>query len=164
MLQLEPGMMIWTWVTFIFLFFVLAKVAWKPLLKAVNQREKKINDSLKKTEKAKEEAEELMEKQQKMLAGAREDIQKMLNENKEAAEKIKNEIVEKAKGEAEKLHQRARANIERETDAAIIKLKKQVANLAIQAASKLIQENLDEKKHRNLIDNYIKDLDRVNKN
>ena len=142
----------------------MAKVAWKPLLEAVNQREKNINDSLKKTEEAKAEAEELMEKQQKMLAGAQEDIQKMLEENKEVAEKMKNEIVEKAKGEAEKLHHRAQANIERETDAAIIKLKKQVADLAIQAASKLIQENLDEKKHRNLIDKYIKDLDQINKN
>jgi F-type H+-transporting ATPase subunit b len=164
MLQLEPGMMIWTWVTFLFLFFVLAKVAWKPLLKAVNQREKNINDSLKKAEQVKAEAEELMEKQQKMLVVAQEDIRKVLKENKETAEKIKIEIVEKAKVEAEKLHQRAQTDIERETDAAIIKLKKQVADLAIQAASKLIRENLDEQKHRNLIDNYIKDLDQINKN
>ena len=164
MLQLEPGMMIWTWVTFLFLFFVLAKIAWKPLLKAVNQREKTIADSLKKADEAQTEAEKYLEEQRKLLEGAQEEIQKMLKENREMAEKMKNEIVDSAREEARKLHERARADIERESEAAILELKKQVADLAVQAASFLIQEKLDAQKHRNLIDNYIKDLERIDKN
>jgi len=164
MLQLEPGMMIWTWVTFLFLFFVLAKIAWKPLLKAVNQREKTIADSLKKADEAQTEAEKYLEEQRKLLEGAQEEIQKMLKENREMAEKMKNEIVDSAREEARKLHERARVDIERESEAAILELKKQVADLAVQAASFLIQEKLDAQKHRNLIDNYIKDLERIDKN
>jgi F-type H+-transporting ATPase subunit b len=164
MLQLEPGMMIWTWVTFLFLFFVLAKIAWKPLLKAVNQREKTIADSLKKADDAQTEAEKYLEEQRKLLEGAQDEIQKMLKENREMAEKMKNEIMDSAREEARKLHERARADIERESEAAILELKKQVADLAIQATSFLIQEKLDAQKHRNLIDNYIKDLERIDKN
>ncbi|MCK4892921.1 MAG: F0F1 ATP synthase subunit B, partial [Calditrichia bacterium] len=74
------------------------------------------------------------------------------------------EMIEKAKSETQKLHERARTDIERETDAAIVELKKQVADLAIQAASRLIQENLDTKKHHELINNYIKELDNLDKN
>jgi F-type H+-transporting ATPase subunit b len=164
MLQLEPGMMIWTWLTFLFLFLVLAKVAWKPLLKMVNQREKTIADSLKKADDARTEGEKFLEEQQKLLAGAQEEIQKMLKENREMAEKIKSEIVDRAREEARKLHERAKADIERESEAAILELKKQVADLAIQAASFLIQEKLDAQKHRSLIDNYLNDLERIDKN
>jgi len=164
MLQLEPGMMIWTWVTFFFLFIVLAKIAWKPLLTIVEKREKTISDSLKKAEDAQTQAQKMMEEQQQKLANAQNDIQKMMKENKDLAEKMKNDLIEKAKLESQKLHDRARADIERQTESAILELKKQVADLAIQAASRLIQENLDAKKHHDLIDGYIKDLDDLKKN
>lgn len=164
MLQLEPGMMIWTWVTFLVLFLVLRKVAWKPLLSVVNKREKSISDALKKAEDAKTEAEKMLEEHEKKLAQAQHEIQEMMKRNKELAEKIKTEMVENAKSEAQKLRDRAHADIERETESAISELKKQVADLAIQAASKLIQQNLDADKHRNLINDYIKDLDNLGKN
>jgi F-type H+-transporting ATPase subunit b len=164
MLQLEPGMMIWTWATFIVLFLVLAKVAWKPLLSAVEEREKTIADSLRKAEEARTEAQQLLEKHQKMMEDAHAEIQKMLQENKQLAAKMKEEIIAKAKAEAEKLRQRAEADIEREKEAAILELKSQVADIAIQAASRLIQESLDDQKHRGLIDQYIKELDKLEKN
>ena len=164
MLQLEPGIMIWTWITFFALFFILARVAWKPLLAAVNKREKSISESLKKAELAKSEAEKFLEEHDKRLTEAQDEIQKMMKKNKDLAEKIKEEMIEKAKSETQKLHERARTDIEQETDAAIVELKKQVADLAIQAASRLIQENLDTKKHHELINNYIKELDNLDKN
>lgn len=164
MLQLEPGMMIWTWITFFILFLILLRVAWKPLLTAVENREKSISDSLRKAEEAKSEAQKLLDEQQNQLRTTQEDIQKMMKESKELAEKIKTEMLEKARAEAQKLQQRAREDIVRETEAAILQLKKQVADIAIQAASRLIQENLDEKKHRDLVDNYIKELDQLRKN
>ena len=164
MLQLEPGMMIWTWVTFVVLFFVLAKVAWKPILAAVEEREKGIKDSIQRAEDAKNEAQRLLEEQEQKIAGAQEEIQKMISESKDLAEKMKSEIVEKARQEAQKLREKAHADIEREKDAAIIELKKQVADLSIGIASKLMQENLDVKKHHKIIDGYIDELDQLNKN
>ncbi len=164
MLQLEPGMMIWTWVTFIVLFAVLAKVAWKPILAAVNQREETISDSLRKAEDAKLQAEKLLEEHREMMDNAQDEIQKLLKENKEAAEKMKNDIVENARKEAEKIRERAHIDIEREKDAAIAELKGQVADLVVQATSRLIREDLDNQKHRNLINDYIKELDQLDKN
>lgn len=164
MLQLEPGMMIWTWVTFFVLLVVLSRVAWKPLLSAVENREKSIADSLKKAEEASADAQKLLEEQQRNVQTAQESIQKMMKENKDLAEKIKNEMLERARAEAQKLQQRAKEEIERETEAAILKLKTQVADLAIQAASRLLQENLNNKKQRDLIDLYIKELDQLDKN
>jgi F-type H+-transporting ATPase subunit b len=164
MLQLEPGMMIWTWVTFFFLFLILARVAWKPLLSAVDQREKTISESLQKAEAAKSEAQQLLEEQDKKLSEAQDEIQKMMKQNKEMAEKTRNEMIENAKDQVQKLHQRAQADIARETEAAVLELKKQVADLAIQAASRLIQEKIDAEKHRSLIDQYIRELENFDKN
>ena len=164
MLQLEPGMMIWTWITFIVLFIVLTKIAWKPLLAMVEKRENTISDALKKAEDAQAEAQRLLEEQQKKLENAQNEMQQMMKENKSLAEKMKNDIVEKAKNEAKKMHDRALADIERETDAAILELKKQVADLTIQATSHLLQEKLDARKHSELIDNYISELDKMKKN
>ncbi len=164
MLQLEPGMMIWTWITFFVLFILLARIAWKPLLSVVNQREKTIGDSLKKAEEAKSEAEKVLEEQEKKFADAQQEIQNLMKQSKTFAEKMKNEIIENAKAEAQKLQEKARADIEREKDSAIIELRKEVADLAVHAASKLIQQNLDAEKHRNLIDSYIKELDNLKKN
>jgi len=163
MLQLEPGMMIWTWVTFFVLFILLARIAWKPLLSAVDQREKSIGDSLKKAEEAKSEAEKMLEEQEKKLTDAQQEIQDMMKRNKEIAEKMKIDIIEKAREEAQKMYDRAHADIERETESAIVELKKQVADLAIQAASQLIQQNIDSDKNRKLIDGYINELDNLRK-
>jgi F-type H+-transporting ATPase subunit b len=164
MFQLEPGIMIWTWVTFFVLFGLLIKVAWKPILSVVEQREKRIQDSLQRAEQAQSEHQRLLQEQQKIFADSEEQIQKMLKENREIAENLKNGIIENAKKEAEKIHRETQQIILREKEAAITELKKQVTDLAIQVASKLMQENMDEKKHRNLVDSYIKDIDRLEKN
>lgn len=164
MLQLEPGMMIWTWVTFFVLFAVLLKVAWKPLLGMVDQREKTVEDAIRRAEEARNEAEQLLEKHQEMMEKTQDEVQKMLQDNKQVAEKMRNEIVQKARSEAQRLQERARQDIEREKEAAIIELRKQVADLSIYAASRLIRENLDDQKQRSLIDQYIKDLDQMEKN
>ena len=98
------------------------------------------------------------------MVETQEQIQKLLQENKDVAEKIKNEIIEKARVESKKLHDKAQGDIEREKEAAIIELKKQVADLAIQAASRLIQVNMDSEKQRDLVNTYIKELDQLDKN
>ncbi|GAB4329779.1 MAG: F0F1 ATP synthase subunit B [Calditrichia bacterium] len=164
MLQLEPGMMIWTWVTFAVLFFVLAKVAWKPLTQAIEERENSISESLRKAEEANAKAQAQLEQQEKQLAETQLQIQKMLQESKEMAEKMKSEIVESGRQEAARLRERAQAEIAREKEAAIQELRGQVADLTIAAASRLISAELDDKKHRDLINQYIKEMDRLEKN
>ncbi|NOX36170.1 MAG: F0F1 ATP synthase subunit B [Calditrichaeota bacterium] len=155
MLKLEPGMLIWTWVTFLFLLLVLRKLAWKPLLGAVEERERTIAESLKRANEAREEAERLLEEQQKKFARTQEEIQAMLKENKELAQKMRDEIIAQARADASKLIERAKQDIEKERQMAMQALKEEVANMVVYATARLIQSQLDEKKHREIIDQYI---------
>ncbi len=165
MLKLEPGMLIWTWVTFLFLLLVLRKLAWKPLLGAVEARERTIAASLKRANEAREEAERLLEEQQKRFAQTQEEIQALLKENKELAQKMRDEIIAQARADAGKLIERAKKDIEKERQMAMLALKEEVANMVVYATARLIQTQLDEQKHREIIDQYIESLgDSSNKN
>ncbi|RMF60016.1 MAG: ATP synthase F0 subunit B [Calditrichaeota bacterium] len=155
MLQLDPGMMIWTWVTFLVLLLVLRKVAWKPLLKAVEEREQQISESLRRAVEAREEAEKLLFEQQEKLAAAQEEVQQMIKESKAMAEKMRQDILEKAHQDAEKLVERAKADIERQRMQMINALRQEVANLVVDTTSKLVGVVVDEKKHRQIIDEAI---------
>jgi len=164
MLQLEPGMIIWTWVTFFVLLFILKKVGWGPLLGVVEERESLISESLKRAEEARAEAEKSLELQQKQLAQTQQEVQSMLRESKELAEKMRTEIVTRAREDAGKMIERAKSDIEKERQAAMLSLKKEVADLVIGAASNLFREAIDEKKHRQLIDESIKNFGKELKN
>jgi len=159
MLQLEPGMIIWTWATFIALMVLLHRVAWKPLVAKIEERDNAIAEGLKKAEQARDEAETLLKEQKEKLAKTHEEVKAMLEDSKKSAENTRRELVDQAKEEADKIIERGKADFERERHDAVSKMKKDISNLVVQAASKLIGMNLDEKKHQELIDDSIKKLD-----
>ena len=158
MLDINPGLIIWTWVTFIALAVVLRKFAWKPLLEALHQREEHVRSSIERAEQAKQDAERLLEENRKHLARAEEESHRILNEGRALGEKLKSEIVEKANQQSRKMIDQAKLEIERDKEAALAQLRGEVANLAIQAAGKILDETLDETKHRKIVDNYLRDL------
>ena len=162
MLELNPGMMIWTWITFGALAFVLYRVAWKPLLSAVENREKHIHDSIQKAEDARAGAEKALAEQEKKLASAHEDIQKMLKESKEIAEKTRQSLIEQAREDASKLVERAKADIEKERQAVITSLKQEVADLVVDATSKLVGVVVDKSRHQQIIDESIANFGQKN--
>jgi len=96
MLELDPGVIGWAWVTFGVLLFLLYKLAWKPILSTIDKREKTIQDSLDNAEKAHKDAQSLLEKHEQMIKKAEEEAQKLIKENREAAEKSRQEIVQQA--------------------------------------------------------------------
>jgi F-type H+-transporting ATPase subunit b len=160
MLQLEPGMIIWTWATFIVLMVLLYKVAWKPLVAMIDERDRAIAEGLKKAEQAREEAESLMQEQKDKLAETHEEVKAMLEASKKTAENTKTELINQARDEANRIVERGKADLERERLDAISKMKKDISGLVVQAASKLIGMNLDEKKHQELIEESIRKLDK----
>ena len=97
MLEINPGLILWTIVTFIILLVVLRAVAWKPLLGALTAREEKIRTSLQRTEQAQQEAEKLLKENKHQLAQAEEQSQRVIKEGREMGERLKAEIMEKAK-------------------------------------------------------------------
>jgi len=156
LVQLDPGLFIWTIITFLVLFFALAKFAWKPLLKMLKDREDMIRDSLDDAEKAKVELERLSEESEAIMAKARSEAQSILAEGKTAAEKVKDDIIAKSKEQANKIREDAGNQIQVEKDKAISEIKEEVVNLTLSVAEKLIQKNLSDADNKSLIEASLK--------
>ena len=156
LVQLDPGLFVWTILTFLLLVFVLAKFAWKPLLKMLQDREDMIRSSLEDAEKAKSELERLNEESEAIMAKARSEAQSILADGKAAAEKVKDDIIAKSKEQANKIREDAGNQIQVEKDKAISEIKKEVVNLTLSVAEKLIQKNLSDADNKSLIEESLK--------
>ena len=156
LVQLDPGLFVWTILTFLLLVFVLAKFAWKPLLKMIQDREDMIRSSLEDAEKAKSELERLNEESEAIMAKARSEAQSILADGKAAAEKVKDGIIAKSKEQANKIREDAGNQIQVEKDKAISEIKEEVVNLTLSVAEKLIQKNLSDADNKSLIEESLK--------
>jgi F-type H+-transporting ATPase subunit b len=158
LLDVNPGLIIWTIVTFLILVFILKKVAWKPILSALDQREKDIKDSLEKAEKAKEDAQRILDENQATLAKAEEESKKIIEQSRSYAENLKEQMLKESKEQSKKLIEDAAEEIDRRKDSAFEELKDQVAKIAVNAAEKIMKQNLDAEKNKHIVDNYLKDV------
>jgi len=158
MLEINPGLILWTLIIFVALVLILKKVAWKPILDALHKREHDIHDAITNAEKAHKEAEKLLAEHRAQLARINEESSKLLKEARDTAEQSKNMILQQANVSARQMIEQAKNEIERDKEAALLSLRKEVASLAIQAAGKILDESLDEEKHRKLVDNFITTL------
>ena len=156
LVQLDPGLFVWTILTFLLLVFVLAKFAWKPLLKMLQDREDMVRSSIEDAEKAKSELERLNEESEAIMAKARSEAQSILADGKAAAEKVKDDIIAKSKEQANKMREDAGNQIQVEKDKAISEIKKEVVNLTLSVAEKLIQKNLSDADNKSLIEESLK--------
>jgi len=157
-LDINPGVIFWTTITFILLILLLYKTAWNPILTALNTREQMIKDSLEKATIAKEEAEKMIAENQSNIAKAEEEARKIIAQGREYSEKLKEQILNESKVEAKKIVDAASQEIDRKNREAFGKLKEQIADIAIQAAEKIILENLDKEKQSKIISKYIEDI------
>lgn len=160
MLEINPGLILWTIITFLIVLAILRGTAWKPLIGALTAREEKIRSSLADAERAQQNAQKLLEENRRQLAAAEEHSQRIIKEGRDMAERIKAEILEKANTAANQTIAQAREEIQREKEAALTQLRSEVADLAILAAGKLLDANLDTAKQRALVDTVINDLNK----
>jgi F-type H+-transporting ATPase subunit b len=158
LLDVNPGLIIWTIVTFLILLFILKKVAWKPILSALDQREKDIKDSLEKAEKAKEDAQRILDENQANLAKAEEESKKIIEQSRSYAENLKEQMLKESKEQSKKIIEDAAEEIDRKKDSAFEELKDQVAKIAVNAAEKIMKQNLDVGKNKHIVDSYLKDV------
>lgn len=158
MLDPNPGLMIWTFITFMALMVVLGKFAWKPLLEALRKREEHVRTSIERAEQARQDAERILEENRKQLANAEREAQRILTEGRALGDKLKHEIVEQANQQSRRMVDQAKQEIDRDKEAALSQLRNEVASLAISAAEKILDETLDEQKQRKLVDTYLKGL------
>lgn len=158
------GTVFWTTLIFFMLLVLLWKYAWGPIMKAVKAREDTINNALDAAEKAREEMKVLQADNEIILRKAREERDKILRDARVAYERMMAEAKEKSQSESDALVRRARELIEREKVSAITEVKREVARLAIEVASKVMGETLkSDTEQQKLIERYIKEIE-ANKN
>tara|TARA_B100000073_G_scaffold284396_1_gene245668 strand:+ start:48 stop:617 length:570 start_codon:yes stop_codon:yes gene_type:complete len=158
LVKLDPGLFIWTILTFLLLCFALAKFAWKPLLKALESRENDIHSSIEDAKKAKNELENLNQEAGKIIAEARSKAQEIRVEAKTSAEKIRSDVQVKAKEDAKKIRDEAKIQIELEKNKAISEIQKEVVTLSMSVAEKVIRRNLSLEDNQEIINKSIEDL------
>ncbi len=160
---LKPDVtLLWaTLVVFSLFALVLAKYAWGPLLTIVDEREKSIREQVDSAERAAAEGRDLLARHQELLRKAGRDREELLARTAKEAEALHSDLLGKASAEAEALIARAREQMQREKDQALAQLRVQVADLAVEAASRIVRASLTDEAQRRLVDEYISSLPRA---
>jgi len=151
----DIGLVFWNTVAFLVLLIVLGKFAWKPILKAINDRESGIEEALLKADKMKAEIATMQSENEALLAKAREERATLIKEAKEASDKMVAEAKEKAKSEYDKILTDAQLAITQQKNAALTEVKNQVGTLVIEVAEKVLRKELYNKADQ---ESYIKQL------
>lgn len=149
------GLLVWTLLAFLIVFFILKSKAWPAILKGLHDREKGIADSLATAERVKAEMAQLKNENEALMAQAREERSQMLREAKETKDKIVGDAKEQAKTEASKIVADAMASIENQKMAAITDVKNQIGILVIEVSEKVLRRELSNKSDQ---EKYIKEL------
>ncbi len=156
--DINAGLSFWTLLVFAALVFLLSKLAWGPILKLVDAREKGIQSAIDQAAAQNAQAAKLLEEHRAQIADARRQASELIAEGRAAGETVRKSIEEKAHAEAQAMVDRARGEIERERDAALQVLRKESVDLALAAASRLMQQSLDPAKDRALVERYLSEL------
>lgn len=153
------GLIIWQIIVFVLLLLVLGKLAWKPIISSLRERERSIQDALDTAEKARHEMSQLRSDNEKLLNEARVERDRILREAREISNKIREEAQQDAKKTADKIVDDARAAINIEKQAALKEVKVQVAMFSLEIAEKLMKKNLaGDKAQKELVESYVQDL------
>jgi F-type H+-transporting ATPase subunit b len=151
----EIGLVFWNTIAFVVLLVVLGKFAWKPILKAIAEREHGIEEALLRADKMKAEMAAMQNENEALLAKAREERATLIKEAKETSEKMVAEAKEKAKSEYDRIIAEAQSTINQQKNAAIADVKNQVGSLVIDVAEKVLRKELSNKAEQ---ETYIKQL------
>lgn len=152
------GLMFWTMLIFLILFFVLSKFAFKPIVGAVEAREHALRDAMDQAKGDRAAAAALLAEQKQQLVAARLDAQKIIADGHATAEKIRVDLLEQTKAQQGEMLERAKRDIESEKVNAIADLRREAVDLAIAGASKVIEKNLDDASNRALVERYLSSI------
>jgi F-type H+-transporting ATPase subunit b len=151
----DTGLMVWTLVIFVVLMLVLSRYAFGPITAAVEAREKALEDAIEGAKRDREAAAKLLQEHQAAIDAARGEAQKIIAEGRAVGEKMRADMIEATRKEQQDMLERARREIESEKDKAIMQLRREAVDLALAGASKVIEQNLESQKNRQLVENYL---------
>jgi F-type H+-transporting ATPase subunit b len=155
----DPGLFIWTIITFLVLVMLLAKFAWRPLLDALDRREKLIAKAIDDAEKARADLERVRQDATKILADARVEGEALVARSRAAADRLGEELRQKASAEAAGILKKAEREIQLETTRAIEQVRREAVELSVAIASKILHRNVSAEDNRALIEDSLRQLD-----
>ncbi len=158
--DINPGLTIWTGITFLVLLLVLRRFAWGPIVGMLKERERTIREALEQARHERVQAEKLLAEQKEALAHAQREAAEIARRNQQEVEVLRQDLTARARKEADALLAEARKQITEELSRARAELKGEVVDLAIDAAAQLVKANLDTKTQRTLVEEYISQLPR----
>ena len=159
LVQVDPGLFIWTIVTFLVLLTLLAKFAWGPLLKALESRQDLIRKSLDDAQRARQELERVNQESVQIVRTARAEAESVISQSRSVAESLREEIKQKARAEGAALVRNAERQIQLETARALQQIRHEAVDLSVMIASKLIGRNLSKDDNARLIDEALQQID-----
>jgi F-type H+-transporting ATPase subunit b len=155
----EIGLVFWTALSFLILLFLLGKYAWKPILAAINEREKSIESALAMAEAAKEEMARLTSENDELLKQTRAERDAILREAKKVKDQIISDAKEAANAEGNRIIEHTRLEINNQKALAIADIKNQVATLSIEIAEKILRKQFeDQHKQDQLVADLLKEV------
>jgi F-type H+-transporting ATPase subunit b len=159
LIQVTPGLMIWTIVCFLITLYVLKRYAFGPIQKAIDERRDRIRESLNEADRAREEARKLLEEHRKLIASAQTDAEEILSEARRVADANERRMREDLEADRQRRLEETRKQIEAETRRALEQIRVEVVELSLLAATKVTRKVLDDEDHRRLIEEAVGELD-----
>jgi F-type H+-transporting ATPase subunit b len=157
-LSFDPGLFMWTIVTFLIVLMILKWKAWGPLINALDKREEDIREALASAEKARQDAEKASSEYEDMMRKSQADAQQIVSEGKAAGERVKNDIQSAANDKANEIIEKAKAQIDVEREKAIQEIKSSVVDLSMEAAARVIEKNLESEDNRKLVNQALEGI------
>jgi F-type H+-transporting ATPase subunit b len=159
LIQVTPGLMIWTIVCFLITLFVLKRFAFGPIQKAIDERRDRIRASLEEADHARQEARRLLEEHRKLISSAQTDAEEILGEARRVADANERRMREELEEDRQRRLEETRKQIEAETRRALEQIRLEVVDLSLLAASKVTSKSLDDADHKRLIEKAVGELD-----
>ncbi len=159
LVQPDPGLFIWTVLTFLVLLTLLAKFAWRPLLEALEVRQQGIRKALDDAQAAKQELERLEQESAQIIRKARAEAEALMTQTRADADRLREEMRQKAKAEAEGIMRNAERQIQLETGRAIQQIRAEAVDLSVSIASKILQRNITKEDNERLIADALKQVE-----
>jgi F-type H+-transporting ATPase subunit b len=159
LVQPDPGLFIWTILTFLVLLTALAKFAWGPLLRALETRQEAIRNSLEEAHRARLELDRVREESAQIVQQARVEAREIVSNSRSDAERLREDIKRKAAAEGATIVKNAERHIQLETGRALQQIRREAADLSVMIASKIIQRNLSKEDNERLIDEALKQVE-----
>jgi F-type H+-transporting ATPase subunit b len=159
LVQPDPGLFIWTIVTFLVLLTLLAKFAWRPLLQALESRAALIKKSLDDAQQAKQDLERLHQESAQIIKAARVEAESIVNRSRSDGERLREEMKQKARADAEGIVRNAERQIQLETARAVQQIRREAVDLSVMIASKIIGRNLSKADNESLIEEALKQIE-----